>query len=71
MSIQGAPLDFNSRVHPDSNSTTSSGSTRVRTQASLHCGLAGTLSPFTEILVFFLDEESRILKSLENDGIVT
>ena len=63
------PLDFNSAVHKCSNSTTSSGSILVRTQASDHWGFLCE-SPFARGAVFFLSWLSLLLNTFEKNGMV-
>jgi len=60
------PLDLSSCVHPLNSSTTSSGSTLVRSHASLHCGLAGAPCPFARASASFFD---LALLFLEKNGI--
>jgi hypothetical protein len=60
------PLDLSSCVHPLNSSTTSSGSTLVRSHASLHCGLAGAPRPFARASASFFD---LALLFLEKNGI--
>lgn len=69
------PLDFNSWVHPLSNSWTSSGSTSLRAHASSHRGFDdGTgKAPFSCACFFDLESppsRSLLLKTLEKNGIV-
>ena len=62
-----SPLDLSSFVHSPSNSTTSSGSTLVRTQASDHCGFLLTMGGGA---TFFFAVASLPLKTREKKGMV-
>lgn len=62
-----SPLDLSSFVHSLSNSTTSSGSTLVRTQASDHCGFLLTLG--AGVTLFFA-VASLPLNTREKKGMV-
>lgn len=62
-----SPLDLSSFVHSLSNSTTSSGSTLVRTQASDHCGFLLTLGAGATL---FFAVASLPLKTREKKGMM-
>lgn len=57
---RNGPLAFISRVHPLINSCTSSGPTSFRSQASVHCGFAGSLDVTPLRLEFFLEPPSLL-----------
>ena len=64
-----SPFDLISLVHSCSSSATSSGSTLVRSHASLHCGFFGALPFVSEVTPFLLS--SLLLKTLEKKGILS
>jgi hypothetical protein len=66
LDARDGPLDLSSCVHPLSSSATSSGSTLVRSHASLHCGLTGAACPFARASASFFD---LALLFLEKNGI--